>query len=341
MSNVKTSPLPLLATSKISNSKVGVACKVGENWIEKTGANFSLAKGYLENELTKRGIPVPSEWNVVDYTKRQAPAPQPPIAEDGLISPRAKEWLPVFNATYNLVQGMYQDQKGQDAWNPKQFRDDVDNRLKSIGFHPAFAPLGNGRPALTLAGITDPMVRPPQPGEGDRRKFKGINGYERDSQGRAYFEAGSKARPTKIETFKDFREEEARPSAATAEEVQALLDGGMDRKELRASERRLLGRKERGQNRKSKPEKRTLPKQAYEAGKALSKAALASGKDRTFWYKVGIVATLRTMKEEPHSAYEAQVRERLQENGYDPDEFLANGALKLIATALGEASKAA
>lgn len=340
MSNVKTS-LPLLATSKISDSKVGVACKVGDTWIEKTGANFGLAKSYLEKELTKRGISVPSEWNVVDYTKRQAPAPQPPIAENGLISPRAKQWLGAFQATYSLVCEMYQDHKGQDGWEPRQLRDDVDRRLKSIGFHPAFAPLGNGRPALTLAGITDPMVRPPQPGEGDRRKFKGINGFERDSQGRAYFEAGSKARPTQIETFNDFREEEARPSAATAEEVKALLEGGFDRKSLRASERRLLGRKERGQNRKSKPEKRTLPKQAYEAGKALSKAAGNSGKDRVFWYKVGVVAMLRQMGEAPHSSFETHVCERLQENGYNPDEFLANGALTLISNALSEASKAA
>lgn len=319
MSNKTISSLPLLITAKVGTRKIAVACKVGEVWVEKTGANFGLAKSYLETQLTKQGVPIPSEWNVVDYGNRQEQKAPATIGEDGLINPRSKEWLPVFKATYQLVSEMYAEQKGQDAWSPRQLRNDVDNRLRTIGFHPAFQPLGNGRAALTLAGITDPMVRAPQAGEGERRKFKSINGFERDSQGRAYFEPNSKARATPIETFND-------------------LDGGMDRKELRTSERRLLGRQAKGQTRTNKNEKRVLPQRAYQAGKALSKAAGDSGKDRQFWYKVGIVAILRVMNEAPHTQYEAQVCERLQESGYDANEFLANGALKLIATALGEAS---
>src|SRR5690606_28593367 len=87
--------------------------------------------------------------------------PVSPLDETGLISPRAKEWLPMFQMAFNLVKA----KSGDEDLN--QFRKDVDAVLRTAGARPAFEKLPNGQPSLSLAGIKDPTIRAPKAGRSE------------------------------------------------------------------------------------------------------------------------------------------------------------------------------
>lgn len=326
---------PVIVTNKVG-SKTNVACQVNGKWIEKSGANFGLAKRYLEAELTKLGMAIPTEWAIQDHGvqgESKAPktpkAPAPTMDESGLISPKNEVWVSFFKVACHQAKAA-----NPSAKDIGQFRTDVDRILITLGCRPAFERLPSGAPALTLAGLTDPTVRAPKAGEGERRILPGLNGYGRDSKGRAYFEAGATVSATPEETFQEFRAEQVRASATTAEEVKELLGKGVDRKDLRREERRLLNKAEHAEKRAKGKASTTYTKQVYDAGKALSVMAADQGKDRVFWYKVGIVAMIRHTKQDPHVDFEKTVSEGLTAAGFNVDAFLKGDALKLVTEAL-------
>lgn len=327
---------PVLVTNRVG-AVTNVACQVNGTWIEKSGANFGLAKRYLEAELTKLGYRTPSEWTIQDYGVQGAvsetPAPKEisPIDESGLISPKNEIWKSFF--TVACHQAKVANPSSKDIG---QFRTDVDRILVTLGCRAAFERLPNGAATLTLAGLTDPTVRAPKAGEGERRIIPGLNGFGRDSKGRAYFEEGSRVSATPEETFQEFRAEQVRSTATTVEEVKELLARGVPKQELRREERRLLNKHEHAEKRTKGKSSTEYTKQVYDAGKSLSVMAAEQGKDRVFWYKVGVVAMIRHTKQDPNVAFEKVVTEGLKAAGFNADEFLAGEAMNLIATALAK-----
>jgi hypothetical protein len=309
---------PTLVTAKVGN-KIFVACQINGKWHERSGANFGLAKRYLETDLAKLGFSVPSEWEIDDQGDQGSPEapkapPVSPLDETGLISPRAKEWLPMFKMAFKLIEA----KSGTEDMN--QFRKDVDAVLRTIGARPAFERLPNGQPTLSLAGIKDPTIRAPKAGEGERRIIPGLNGFGRDSKGRAYFEEGSRVRATPIETFNDFRAIEA--------------NGGEVPKRLSREERRAENKRKHAEKRDKAKPSTSYTKQVWDAGKALSWYAAEKNQDRVFWYKVGVVAMIRNTKQDLRVDFERVVIEGLTNMGLDADSYLANDALKLIAAAI-------
>jgi|SRR5690606_5188793 len=308
---------PTLVTAKVGN-KIFVACQIKGEWHERSGANFGLAKRYLETDLAKLGLSVPSEWEIQDHGDQGSPEapkapPVSPLDETGLISPRAKEWLPMFQMAFNLVKA----KSGDEDLN--QFRKDVDAVLRTAGARPAFEKLPNGQPSLSLAGIKDPTIRAPKAGEGERRIIPGLNGFARDSKGRAYFEEGARVRATPIETFNDFRAIEA--------------NGGDVPKRLSKEERQAENKRKHAEKRDKAKAGTSYTKQVWDAGKVLSWYAAENNKDRVFWYKVGVVAMIRHTKQDPRVDFERVVIEGLVKMGLDADAYLAGDAIKLIATA--------
>lgn len=361
--NITSNTLIVSRIGKVTH----VACPDNNgNWIEKSGANIGLATKHLTTELRKRGMPIPSEWVVDDRTptapaldlvpvapkaekvdgpktplltnfkpkaaKALAPkAHTTPVDDAGFIHPTAPQWRTMFEAAVTIVTAK------SGIEDIPQFKKDVDALMRTTGATGGFEKLPNGNSALTLAGVKDPTIRPPQAGEGARRVLPGLNGFLRDSAGKAYFEEGAKVRATPMETFKQFRMEQGREAATTVEGVQALLASGIEKKDLHRSEKKILNKHLHAEARESAKKasaKQEYTKQVWDAGKALSKAAEAAQQNKTFWYKVGIVAMIRHTGQAPRVDFERTVVDGLTSAGYDANAFLAGDALAMIAEAL-------